>query len=149
MSRNRAEVLQELKLQLIERRDAIRKALAGDLTALQALNAGGGDSVDFASDSQTTELNSQLAEVETRELKQIETALQRMEDGTYGICDVTGKEIPLARLEALPYATTCVEAQRKLEHRRGRAGYVPDWSRMIDGGGSAADDVSIGDIELG
>ncbi len=37
-------------------------------------------------------------------------AQDRMEKGTYGICEVTGKLIPLARLEALPYATTTVEA---------------------------------------
>jgi RNA polymerase-binding transcription factor DksA len=37
-------------------------------------------------------------------------AQDRMEKGLYGICEVTGKAIPLARLEALPYATTTVEA---------------------------------------
>jgi DnaK suppressor protein len=36
-------------------------------------------------------------------------ALDRMKNGEYGICEVTGKPIPLARLEALPYATTLVE----------------------------------------
>ncbi len=37
-------------------------------------------------------------------------AQDRIEKGLYGICEVTGKAIPLARLEALPYATTTVEA---------------------------------------
>ena len=37
-------------------------------------------------------------------------AQDRMEKGLYGICEVTGRPIPLARLEALPYATTTVEA---------------------------------------
>ncbi len=37
-------------------------------------------------------------------------AQDRMEKGTYGICEVTGKLIPVTRLEALPYATTTVEA---------------------------------------
>lgn len=48
-------------------------------------------------------------------LRQIERALQKMEDGTYGICDVSGEEIPLARLEAIPYACMTVKSQEKLE----------------------------------
>ena len=48
-------------------------------------------------------------------LRQINRALEKMDEGTYGICDITGKEIPKARLEAIPYATMTVEAQSKLE----------------------------------
>lgn len=57
-------------------------------------------------------------EVTTRELhilKQIERALEKIDDNTYGICDITGEEIPVARLEAVPYATMTVKAQEKLE----------------------------------
>lgn len=42
-------------------------------------------------------------------LAKVKHALQRMDDGTYGICEVSGQNIPLARLDALPYATTTVE----------------------------------------
>ena len=42
-------------------------------------------------------------------LREIEAALDRIEKGTYGICTVSGKEIPLERLEALPYAATTKE----------------------------------------
>jgi RNA polymerase-binding protein DksA len=42
-------------------------------------------------------------------LEKVERALKRMDEGTYGTCEVSGKPIPLARLEALPYATTTVE----------------------------------------
>ena len=48
-------------------------------------------------------------------LRQIEHALDRIEEGTYGICEVTGEEIPMARLEAIPYATMTVKAQEKFE----------------------------------
>ncbi len=48
-------------------------------------------------------------------LKQIDRALQKIEDGTYGVCDITEEEIPIARLEAIPYATMTVKAQEKLE----------------------------------
>ena len=40
-------------------------------------------------------------------------AQERMEKGLYGICEVTGEPIPLARLEAIPYATTTVEAAQR------------------------------------
>jgi RNA polymerase-binding protein DksA len=43
-------------------------------------------------------------------LDKVRHAQDRMEKGEYGICEVTGRPIPLARLEALPYATTTVEA---------------------------------------
>ena len=48
-------------------------------------------------------------------LRQIERALDKIEDGTYGICDITGEEIPMARLEAIPYAAMTVKAQEKFE----------------------------------
>lgn len=48
-------------------------------------------------------------------IRQIERALEKIEEGTYGICDISGKEIPKARLEAVPYATMTVEAQEQFE----------------------------------
>lgn len=48
-------------------------------------------------------------------LRQIERALDKIDEGTYGICDITGEEIPLARLEAIPYATMTVKAQERME----------------------------------
>lgn len=47
-------------------------------------------------------------------LERIKHAQDRMEKGLYGICEVTGKPIPMARLEALPYATTVVEAANRV-----------------------------------
>jgi len=48
-------------------------------------------------------------------LKQIDRALEKIEEGTYGICDITNKEIPRARLDAIPYAIMTVDAQEKFE----------------------------------
>jgi len=48
-------------------------------------------------------------------LRQIERALEKIDEHTYGICDVTEEEIPRARLEAVPYATMTVKAQEKRE----------------------------------
>ncbi len=48
-------------------------------------------------------------------LKQIERALKKIEENTYGVCDITGEDIPVPRLEAIPYATMTVAAQEKYE----------------------------------
>ena len=58
-----------------------------------------------------------LMENEARTLHQIEDALEQMEGGRYGVCILCGQAIPLARLEALPFATTCVPCQEKAERR--------------------------------
>lgn len=46
-------------------------------------------------------------------LHKVERALERVDDGSYGICEVCGSEIPIARLEVLPYATMCVTCASK------------------------------------
>jgi DnaK suppressor protein len=57
-------------------------------------------------------------EVTSREygiLRLIDRALEKIEEGTYGVCDITGEEIPKPRLDAVPYATMTVKAQEKFE----------------------------------
>lgn len=57
-------------------------------------------------------------EVTSREyhiLRQIERALEKIDENTYGVCDITGQDIPLPRLEAVPYATMTVKAQEQIE----------------------------------
>jgi DnaK suppressor protein len=49
-------------------------------------------------------------------INKIDEALQRIEEGEYGFCEETGEEIGLARLEARPIATMCVEAQERYEY---------------------------------
>src|SRR3990170_5107014 len=111
---SRKDALQPLKLILLKRRDALRSALAGDLSLLKELRGQStGDVVDAALDSAQDEISSQLAEVESRELASIENALQRMRDGQYGVCEACGCSIPMARLNALPYATLCINCQRE------------------------------------
>lgn len=57
---------------------------------------------------------------ERRELlRQVERALEKIQEGSYGVCDVTGDPIPVPRLEAIPYATMTVAAQSKFEEEGG------------------------------
>lgn len=146
--KNRKEAILNMHQVLIKRRDALRKALAGDLSLLKEMRAqSSGDLVDAALDSVQDEISSQLAEVESRELARIEIALERMRNGDYGICEGCGCSIPMARLNALPYATLCIKCQREAE-REGSGGRADaDWGRLLDT--SSGDlDVSINDIEL-
>jgi DnaK suppressor protein len=112
----RKDALLNLHAILVRRRDALRSALAGDLSLLRELRSESpGDLVDAALDSSHDEISSQLAEVESRELASIENALERMRSGHYGTCEYCGGKIPMARLNALPYATMCIGCQRDAE----------------------------------
>ncbi len=144
----RKDALFSMRQILIKRRDALRNALAGDLSLLKELRAQtAGDVVDAALDSAQDEISSQLAEVESRELARIENALERMRAGQYGVCEGCGIKIPMARLNALPYATSCIECQRESERTGINSSNESDWGRLVDNGGSEAD-VSINDIEI-
>jgi DnaK suppressor protein len=142
----RKDAILNMRQILIMRRDALRTALAGDLSLLKELRAQtAGDVVDAALDSAQDEISSQLAEVESRELASIENALRRMKEGKFGVCEGCGTHIPMARLNALPYATLCIECQREAEKEGHAGGYDADWGRVIDGGDS---EVTINDIEI-
>ena len=79
-----------------------------------------GDNVDAAVDTANDEICSQLVEIESRELGQIEHALQRIVEGVYGRCEFCGGKIAEARLNALPYTNSCIDCQRENE-RHGQA----------------------------
>ena len=116
----RKDALSSLRAILIRRRDALRNALNGDLTLLKEMRGeSSGDVIDAAVDMAQDEISSQLAEVEARELGSIENALERMDSGAYGTCEVCSGKIPLARLQALPYATMCIQCQRETEESGG------------------------------
>lgn|SRR3990167_808783 len=57
----------------------------------------------------------QVSDEEYKILRQIDRALEKIDENTYGICDISNEEIPMARLEAIPYATMTVKAQEMLE----------------------------------
>jgi len=51
-------------------------------------------------------------------VEEIDRALARMDDGTYGLCTPAGRRIAVARLEAIPWAETCVDCKQRVERRR-------------------------------
>lgn len=144
----RKDAILNLRKVLIKRRDALRRALAGDLSLLKELRQQrSGDVVDAALDSAQDEISSQLAEVESRELANIENALEQMREGRYGICEMCETNIPLARLQALPYATLCIQCQREAEKNGTAAGTMANWGRLFETDAGESDTV-FNDIEL-
>ena len=129
----RKKSLEAMRLILVQRRNALVQAMSGDDSLLKKFNQqSGGDVVDFASDSAFGEISSKLAEVESRELQCVELALKKMKEGTYGKCDACKGNVPLARLQALPYAAYCIKCKRAAEAAGVDPGSVVDWSAIID-----------------
>lgn len=71
---------------------------------------------DVATATFDREMASSLEENSMKVLTEIDAALQRIDEGTYGTCERCGKPIDLERLEALPWATLCIDDKRKQEH---------------------------------
>jgi len=133
----RRSVLLRLRKILLARQARLHKKLAGELAYLHDGNSGeaSGDSADLAFETAGGEISSRLAELDNRELNQIERALQRWKSGAYGDCACCQKPIPLARLSALPFAPFCIACERVAEMRLdgpGRTG-ASNWDQVADG----------------
>ncbi len=86
-----------------------RQESSGDLSSMPIHMA------DIGSDNFEQEFALGLMDSERKVIHEIDDALQRIEDGSYGICENTDQPIPKARLKAQPWAKYCVEYARKLE----------------------------------
>src|SRR5437762_12106413 len=112
----RSDALLRLHKSLIARRAELRKRLGMELEDLhRKVTSATGDAADAAFDTSGEEIASQLAELEAKELVQVERALRRLKQGTYGKCESCGGKIPVARLNALPFSTVCIKCQREIE----------------------------------
>lgn len=72
---------------------------------------------DTATDTYDRTFGYTLEENSEHVLSEIDAALKRIEDGSYGVCTNCGKPIPEERLEALPWATSCIDCKRERERR--------------------------------
>jgi RNA polymerase-binding transcription factor DksA len=71
---------------------------------------------DSATETFMRELDGGLEENAEHLLQEIEDALRRMDEGSWGVCVVCGRAIDDERLEAVPYATLCIDDKRAEEH---------------------------------
>jgi len=103
----------------------LRQRLAGDATHLEdeALNKSRDDApthsitdfADLGSDNYEQEFAIGLLENHEEALRQVDAALERIEEGTFGLCESCGRKVPKQRLTAIPYARLCVKCQQQEE----------------------------------
>jgi DnaK suppressor protein len=110
------------KEKLLNLRDAMVDSMAGVAQDTLRSRAEGSEAsafgmhqADAGSDAYDRDFALSLLSQEQDALYEIDQALKRIELGTYGICEMSGKPIPHARLEAIPFARFTVECQSQLE----------------------------------
>lgn len=84
---------------------------SGDLSAYTVHMA------DMAADTYDRELSMNVVSSEQEVLYQIDDALKRLEDGTFGVCQQCSAAITMSRLKAVPYASMCIKCQRTKEQK--------------------------------
>ena len=87
-------------------------------------------------------------------IQRFENALERMRQGQFGVCEGCSCTIPMARLNALPYATLCIDCQRENERHgqaNGRGAEDLRWAKVYDkplGDSESDSDVKLSDFEM-
>ncbi|GAA4898134.1 TraR/DksA family transcriptional regulator [Stackebrandtia albiflava] len=113
------EIREALDERLRELREEYEGAIVGISEAQRErlADSAGDDQVDSGSKTVEREQEISLANSVRERMIQVERALERLDDGDYGICEKCGTAIPAARLAAFPSATLCVNC-KQLEERR-------------------------------
>lgn len=103
--------LEEMKTQMTQ----LAKHVADEVKTPEESKGYSQHQADEGTDDFNRSISLQVSDKEFQILRQIDRALEKIDDHTYGVCDVTGESIPMARLEAIPYATMTVKAQEMME----------------------------------
>jgi len=111
-----------------QRLEDLKNRLRGDLNGLtaEALRKTGGEAsgnlsnapvhmADLGTDNFEQEMSMTLLENNQQILDEIDSALKRIDDGTFGKCEECGQDIGGGRLQALPYARYCIDCSRRLQ----------------------------------
>lgn len=124
MDKKNSKVFKEL---LLKKKDALAKGIehiardalktsqreaAGDLSAYSLHMA------DMATDNYDREFSLGLADNEQKIMRRIDEALEKISEGTFGLCELCEKKISKVRLKAVPYAELCVPCQEKQEKKK-------------------------------
>jgi RNA polymerase-binding protein DksA len=115
------EVVEYFRTSLLEERTRV----LGAIEYLHEENAGSMDDevdethldnhlAESATATVDREVDYTLEENSEHVLAEIDAALERIDDGTFGVCMRCGKEIPRERLEAIPYTTECIDCKREV-----------------------------------
>ena len=126
------------KQKLLQLRDAVVDSMAGVAQGTLRSRAEGSEAsafgmhqADAGSDAYDRDFALSLLSQEQDALYEIDEALKRIEVGTYGKCEMSGKPIPRARLEAIPFARFTVECQSQLEKQSKAARMRPSVTSLF------------------
>jgi DnaK suppressor protein len=113
---NRNKFLADLRQHLLDMKTKLLEEMESESKAERESNKDEGmDTYDLASEERDREINFILSDREHNKVKHIDDVLQRMDEGSYGICDSCGLEIGEERLEAMPFTRLCRDCQQDQE----------------------------------
>ncbi|MBK1881339.1 TraR/DksA C4-type zinc finger protein [Luteolibacter pohnpeiensis] len=118
-------------------RDTIRNAPEGSEASGSGMHQG-----DAGSDAYDRDFALSVLAKEQDALYEIEQALRRTQNGTYGICEISGHKIPQTRLEVIPFARLTVEEQARWEKEYGNRRFRPSNEVGFSGGNTSDDEDS-------
>ncbi|MCC8190804.1 MAG: TraR/DksA C4-type zinc finger protein, partial [Planctomycetes bacterium] len=126
----------DIKTFLMEKRERLLAGMRREL-AMQRERADSkaADEVDKATDAYDEDLSFEIAVANDQELEEIKTALEKIDKGTYGECEVCGCSISPSRLKILPSATTCVACRGQEELARRRDDGAKTFTMLGEGDG--------------
>jgi len=123
---NRKKFLAKMREQLLDTKTKLLSEIDSEMRAEREGNKDEGmDAYDLASEERDREINFILSDRERVKLKQIDDALERLDDGSYGMCESCGLEIAEERLEAMPFTRLCRDCQQD-EEREAKSQRRPD-----------------------
>jgi DnaK suppressor protein len=101
---------------------ARRLSLLHDMEGLDEVRQTGGEVsgaplhlADMGTDNSETDVNVSCSQSASEEIREIDEALERIQDGSFGLCEDCGQAIPEGRLEAIPYARLCIPCKTQEE----------------------------------
>ncbi len=100
---------EHFRRRLLEERERIGRRLDGLRDELSGLQEMPRELEEWAQEEKDRDILIRLEEREANELRRIQAALERIDDGRYGLCQICGRAIPRDRLEELPTAFRCIE----------------------------------------
>jgi DnaK suppressor protein len=108
--------IDELRAILLERKESILSNINNSRENIDQLkNQDINDDLDYAELVSDSFIEGMITNHQVDELRQIEDSLKKISDGSYGICDMCGINIPLGRLKAKPFARFCTECRTVYE----------------------------------
>ena len=116
MAANRKKFMADLRQQLLDMKAKLLEEMELESKAERKGNKDEGlDTYDLASEERDREISFILSDRERSKVKNIDDALERMEEGSYGVCDACGLEIAEERLTAMPFTRLCRDCQQDQE----------------------------------